>query len=211
MENKGKTVYILLTDTGTLLNRMIKWYTHAPYNHVSIAFDEHLEELYSFGRKQPRNPLIAGFVKEDVYSGTYRYFQNTRCLLMKMEVSDDEFNRIQRIVNFFDRHKDMFSYNLIGLFGVLIQYPIGKKNSFFCSQFVTEVFKQSGIDLWDRPSGLVTPNDFLLHPAFEIIYEGRLYDYPLLKKDMIPMMTGDGALQLSSTAANVLKKLLPLN
>lgn len=30
---------------------MIGWYTKAPFNHVSIAFDEHLNKMYSFGRK----------------------------------------------------------------------------------------------------------------------------------------------------------------
>lgn len=209
MKKKEKAIYILLTDTGTLLNRIIKWFTHAPYNHVSIAFDEQLEEVYSFGRKQPRNPLIAGFVKEDVYSGTYRYFQNTRCLLLKIDVSDVEYERIRQIIAYFNEHKEQFSYNLIGLIGVLFHYPIGKKNAYFCSQFVAEVFKKSRMPLWERPSGLVTPHDFLLHHAFEILYEGKLYDYPLLNQEKINETEDEDALLL--TAASLIKKLLPLN
>ncbi|MDU5946686.1 MAG: hypothetical protein E6Z15_06375, partial [Paenibacillus macerans] len=43
-----RSVYILLTNTGTLFTRVIKGYTGAPYNHASISFDRELSELYSF-------------------------------------------------------------------------------------------------------------------------------------------------------------------
>ncbi|MFS8630040.1 MAG: hypothetical protein LOD92_02505, partial [Bacillales bacterium] len=66
-----KAVYILLTDTGTLFSRMIKFYTGAPYNHVSIALDEKLDQLYSFGRKVYCNPFSAGFIHERIDRGVF--------------------------------------------------------------------------------------------------------------------------------------------
>ena len=42
-----KNIYIILTDTGTLLSRMIKLYTKDELNHVSISFDDQLSEVYS--------------------------------------------------------------------------------------------------------------------------------------------------------------------
>lgn len=180
MEKNEKTIYVLLTDTGTLLARVIKWFTGAPYNHVSIVFDEQLNEIYSFGRKRPRNPLIAGFIRENVYNGTYRYFQNTKCLLLKLNVSVTEYLKIRNQIQMFENNQEKFSYNLLGLIGVLFSYPIAADNAYFCSQFVAEVLKESGLDLWGLHSALVTPNDFFLHPRFEYVYEGKLYDYPLL-------------------------------
>lgn len=185
MKEKIKSVYVLLTDTGTIFTKMIKWFTDAPYNHVSIVFDEELEEIYSFGRKYPKNPLKAGFIKEDIYFGTYRYFYNTRCLLLKIEVSSKQYDRIRNVISNFNNNKDIYSYNLLGLIGVAIGYPINQKNKFFCSQFVAEVFNKSGMYLWDLPPALVTPNDFFIHPRFEFVYEGSLYDYPLLDKDYL--------------------------
>lgn len=180
-----RNVYILLTDTGTLLTKIIKWYTNAPYNHVSIVFDEELSEIYSFGRKYPKNPLIAGFIEENVYVGTYRYFNQTRCQLLKMNVSSKEYFRIIDAIQDFKDNKNVYSYNFLGLIGVAIRRPIHRKNKYFCSQFVAEVFKKSGLHIWDIPPALVTPNDFLIHPRFEIVYEGRLYDYPLLDKELL--------------------------
>ena len=46
-----KKVYILLTHTGTILSKAIKLYTSHEYTHVSIALDEKLDRLYSFGRR----------------------------------------------------------------------------------------------------------------------------------------------------------------
>ncbi|MDN4493559.1 hypothetical protein QYB95_08425 [Ureibacillus sp. BA0131] len=185
MTQTSKTVYILLTDTGTVLTKIIKWYTNAPYNHVSICFDDKLDEIYSFGRKRPLNPLIAGFVREDIYLGTYRYFDNTRCLLLKIEVSLSEYRRIRKVIQGFNHNKDLYSYNLLGLFGVAMQYPISQKNKYFCSQFVAEVFEKSGLHFWDLPSALISPNHFLMHPRFELVYEGSLYEYPLLDRGLL--------------------------
>ena len=46
-----KKIYIVLAHTGTLLSRIIKMKTGAEYTHSSIALDENLDEMYSFGRK----------------------------------------------------------------------------------------------------------------------------------------------------------------
>ena len=55
-ENKKK-IYIVLTYSGTILSRIIRAYTGDEYSHVSIALDKDLEEMYSFGRLNPYNPL----------------------------------------------------------------------------------------------------------------------------------------------------------
>lgn len=55
------TIYIVLTKTGTLLSKAIGMYTGKEMNHASIAFDEGLSEMYSFGRRQLNNPLSGGF------------------------------------------------------------------------------------------------------------------------------------------------------
>ena len=45
-----KKIYIILTFTGTALSRIIKLTTRVEFAHVSIALDEELKEMYSFGR-----------------------------------------------------------------------------------------------------------------------------------------------------------------
>ena len=179
------SIYVLLTDTGTLFTSLIKRFTSAPYNHASFALDLELKELFSFGRKHPNNPWAGGFVEEDVYEGTFSHFPNTRCALLRLQVSRQQHADAIRIVRSFQNEQEAYRYNLIGLFGVLMNLDIGTKNAYFCSQFVAETLCNMGLPLWERPSTLVTPNDFLCHPAFEIMYEGPLYDYSHLDQEKL--------------------------
>ncbi|WP_141501335.1 hypothetical protein [Paenibacillus luteus] len=175
-------IYVLLSDTGTCFTRLIKGFTGAPYNHASLVIDDDLEEVYSFGRKQARNPFIAGFVKEDIYEGTFRHYQNTRCVLLQIEVTAQQRNEVIQLVQEFEKGKNKYRYNLIGLVGVLCNINMGLAHSYFCSQFVAEALRRSGIRHWDRPSTLVTPHDFLMNEPFRVVYEGYLYDYPKLDR-----------------------------
>jgi len=184
--NREKSVYVLLTDTGTWFTTMIKRFTSAPYNHASLVFDAGLEEVYSFGRKKATNPFSGGFVEEDVYTGTFSQFPDTRCMLLRLRLTQDQHEGARRVVETFKEQREQYSYNLRGLFGVLLGRGMGSDKSYFCSQFVAEALRAAGLALWDRPSSLVTPDHFRKHAAFEIVYEGRLYDYPLLDSGRLP-------------------------
>ena len=88
----GKKIYIVLTDTGTLLSKAIGLYTRKDLNHASIAFDEELNEMYSFGRKQRHNPFVGGFVKENAAEGI---FQEADCIIFSCQVSDEQYHRMR--------------------------------------------------------------------------------------------------------------------
>lgn len=175
-------VYILLTDTGTLFTKSIKKYTKAPYNHASISFDAELTELYSFGRKNPNNPINGGFVKEDIFTGTYSKYPETTCVIYKLEVSERDIEKMKRVLNVFKKNQKKFLYNLFGVLGVSLNEPVEFSNSYFCSQFVAEVLHRSGIKLWDKLPALVTPDDFRQNEHLVFVYEGKLFDYKHLKK-----------------------------
>ncbi|WP_317890792.1 hypothetical protein [Paenibacillus arenilitoris] len=179
-QNPEESIYILLTDTGTLFTRMIKAFTGAPYNHASIALDERLEQLYSFGRKRPNNPLAAGFVREYVEDGVYRKFPNTSCALLRLRVTKRQRERVIGFIRDVERNKENYRYNLLGVLSVLLNIDYRPEQAYFCSQFVAEAINGGGVSLWNRPSARVTPNDFRVHPSIETIYEGPLYAYPPL-------------------------------
>lgn len=170
-------VYILLTDTGSILTRLIKRVTKSPYNHVSISFDEDLESVYSFGRKNPYNPFIGGFVRESIYSGTFKRFKNTTCMVLKFQVPDDEYEMLKSNINFFINHREDYVYNLKGLALQYFKKNQPRKNAYFCSEFVADVLYQSNLTLWDIPPHMVRPYDFGEDDRFELVFEGRLDDY----------------------------------
>ncbi|WP_407268555.1 hypothetical protein [Radiobacillus sp. PE A8.2] len=182
MGDLNRHVYILLTDTGTLFTSLIKKYTKAPYNHASISFDRELNELYSFGRKKPKNPLNGGFVKEDIWTGTYSKYPETTCVIYELDVSERDVEKMKRVLNVFIRNGDKYLYNILGVLGVSVKEPIEFSNSYFCSQFVAEVLNRSGIKLWDKLPALITPEDFRNNERMKLIYEGRLMEYGPVKQ-----------------------------
>ncbi|KGE20133.1 hypothetical protein [Paenibacillus wynnii] len=177
--SEDRSVFILLTNTGTLFTKIIQGYTKAPYNHASISFDRELSELYSFGRKQPNNPLNGGFVKEDIKTGTYSKYPNTTCVIYELQVSDREVEKMKRVLQIFVRSHQKYLYNILGVIGIALKEPVEFSNSYFCSQFVAEILDRSGIKLWKKLPALVTPDDFRQNERLYLIYEGKLSEYVL--------------------------------
>lgn len=175
---KNKQVYIFLTDTGTLFTRMIKLYTKSTLNHASIAFDEELDEMYSFGRKNVRNPFIGGFVREDIHT---ELFKDAKCAIYSCTVTEFEYYQLKRNIKKIELSEQDYKYNLIGLLGVVLNIEIERKNAFFCSQFVATLLSNNGISLVDKPLSLVTPQDLSEAKQLKLIYEGDLDSYPAVK------------------------------
>ncbi|MFD1850787.1 hypothetical protein [Oceanobacillus bengalensis] len=169
-----KKVYILLTDTGSLLTKLIKLYTKKAYNHASISFDSELSEVYSFGRKKINNPFNGGFVKEDVTNGL---FKQADCAIYSFTVTAEEMGRMRRYVMGMEENKESYRYNFLGLFGFLLNKPIKRKNAFFCSEFVASVLKESNRIHFEKSTALIAPNDFEDITNFQFVYEGKVKAY----------------------------------
>ena len=172
-----RSVFILLTNTGTLFTRVIQTYTKAPYNHASISFNRELSELYSFGRKHPNNPLNGGFVKEDIRTGTYSKYPNTTCVIYELQVTEREIEKMKRVLQVFIQKHQKYLYNILGVIGIALKEPVEFSNSYFCSQFVAEILERSGIKIWNKLPALVTPDDFRKSDRLQLIYEGKLSEY----------------------------------
>lgn len=171
----NRKIYILLTDTGTIFTKMIKLYTKEPLNHASLALDEQLKEVYSFGRKRPKNPFFAGFVRENIHEGLFR---NADCAIFCCTLPEDQFQKLIHKLKEMEKNKHDYKYNLIGLFAVMLNMEFDRKNTFFCSHFVATLLEESGIEVnRQKPLSLVTPFDIKESPSLEFVYEGKLSSY----------------------------------
>lgn len=169
-----KTIYIVLTDSGTLFTRLIKQFTHCPYNHASIALDPQLSAIYSFGRKSLYFPLNAGFVKEKKNAGIYMKLKHTTCIVYELPVSESQYASIVREIERFERDAHRYTYNLIGLLNFLIPFRVRRSSAFFCSEFVATVLQNSGVDVLPKPPSMTAPHDFMRLDQVRPVYEGLL-------------------------------------
>ncbi|GAA0121613.1 MAG: hypothetical protein KID00_01970 [Clostridium argentinense] len=172
-----KKIYIMLTFTGTTLSRVIKIYTRNDYSHASIALDPELSEMYSFGRKKPRNPFIGGFIKEKIDDGVYKRFYNTECIVYSMDVTFEQYEKVKEIIKEFEKEQDKYRYNFLGVLAVVFKMSLDRKYHYFCSQFVSEVLERSGIFNFDREFTMIKPSDIQKLENLNVVYRGLLRDY----------------------------------
>ena len=172
-----KKVYVILTNSGSLLSKVIKFYTKKEYTHVSISLDRGLRKMYSFGRLKAYNPFIGGFVHESTNHGTFKRFKNTTTCIFSVDVEEEEYETIKQTIKEFKRQRRIYKFNIIGLFAVAIHLKLRFKNSFYCAEFVKEVLQRANVAP-DLPK-IIKPEDFRKMENISVIYQGMLKDYSI--------------------------------
>jgi len=167
-------IYILLTQTTSVLTRFIKFCTKNPYNHASLAFDERLEYTYSFGRINPNDPLIGGFSHERLDTGV---FKNATCQLLSLDVTSEQYQKMRERVAHIEANQIKYKFNFIGLFGARFNFKVDRKHAYFCSEFVSKVLQEVGLFPEDFPAHLVQPLDLVEHINLKVEYQGSLSEY----------------------------------
>ena len=85
-----RTIYILLTRSGTWFSRLIHLATQDDYTHASIGLDGPRGPFYSFARKYERLALPAGLVEEQVTPHRRR----VPCCLYALTVDEETYLRL---------------------------------------------------------------------------------------------------------------------
>lgn len=176
--NDNKKIYIMVSFTGTILSRLVKIFTRRKYSHSSVSLDKPFNELFSFGRLNPYNPVSGGFVKEEITAGTYKRFKHTICRIYELEVTQEQYDKLKTCVYDFYENKEYYKFNIIGLITVMFNKPVTREHKYFCSQFVSKALLDAGIHDFNKDIGLVKPIEFETIPNLVLIYEGKLQEYP---------------------------------
>jgi len=177
MENtKVKKIYIVLTHTGTILSRITKVLTQNTYTHASLALDEGLNTLCSFGRLNPYNPFIGGFVYEGISFGTFKRFKNTRTVIYSIEVTNKEYSNLVKNIDSISNDRLKYKFNIIGLLCALFRIRWNRKNKFYCSEFVRYMLEISNIRNKEIQD-IMRPEDFKQLKGLQLEYVGLLREY----------------------------------
>lgn len=171
-----KKIYIILTFTGTALSRIIKFATKVEFAHVSIALDEKLNEMYSFGRINPYIPFLGGFVHEGITFGTFKRFEKTtRTNIYSLEVSDYQYKKLKRKIKFVSKFKSNYKFNVLGLIFAKFRKNLHREDCFYCAEFVKHVIEEASIS--HNLPDCITPEDFKKLDNINLLYSGMLKDY----------------------------------
>lgn len=175
-EQNGKKIYIVLSQTGTVLSRLLHFITKKPYNHSSLSLNPELTRMYSFGRRNAYNPVWAGFVKESPHFGTFKRFPKTEIAVLALDVSEEVYAKVEsHMEEMFSRRKKLH-YNITGLVLAAFHVHYKPQNCYYCSEFVREVLVENDIEGADRFEPIIHPVDFLSLPGATVVYRGKLCD-----------------------------------
>lgn len=172
-----RKIYIIVSQTGTMLSRVLKHVTGAEYNHVSLSLHSDLREMYSFGRKNPYNPFWGGFVRESPHYGTFKRFSNTKVIVLELCIDTEKYEEIQSLLNRMLREKETYGYNYVGLGLAAFRINLHWERRYYCSEFVKEVLRSVGVQAVQTLPLITQPIHFLEIPGAKIVYGGKLRDY----------------------------------
>ena len=181
-ENAMKTIYILLTRSGTLLSNLVYTFTGANYTHASIAFDEDLSCLYSSTRKNGYTMFPAGPSREYLNRGVFKLRGDAPCALYALKVSEEAYCRAKRRADHMMAHGRLYRFNTLGLLLCGLHIRWNRRRHYFCSQFVSEVLEKSGSMELPKHSTLMHPNDYTRLEGLECLYQGQLNGLPQRQK-----------------------------
>ena len=173
----NKSIYIILSQTGTVFSKILKIVTGAEYNHVSIALEPSLETMYSFGRLSPNNPFVGGFVVEGKNIGTFKRFNRTTAMVLELEISEEKYNAIKYFIEYLKNRKRQLKYNYLGILFACFKLNWAPGKRFYCSQFVRTILACFNVENAVELPYIIKPIDFLKLSNKKVLYTGFLKEY----------------------------------
>lgn len=173
----NEQIYIIISQTGTIISNILKFFTRDEYNHISIGLDSDLHYMFSFGRKNAYFPFWGGFVIESRYWGTFKRFSETKVLVLSVPVEKSVYEEIRLFLNKMQSEQRKYHYNYLGV--IFAGFNIHKefKNRFYCSEFTRFLLQKFSVTGSDELEPIVKPIDFLKMSGTELIYRGKLKDF----------------------------------
>lgn len=135
-ENVRFPIWVCLWDTKTLGSKVIKSFTHDPYNHASIAISPYLRPMFSFNMEKH------GFNLEDIDHGWYGDHANEirYSIYVYMADAQEYLAANNAITNFYD-NVEKFKYHMMGLVEFFSKNKHMADNARICSEFCAEILQ----------------------------------------------------------------------
>ena len=174
---KDKQIYIVVSQTGSLPSRVLRWITGDEYNHVSISLEEDLDTMYSFARRYAYYPFWGGLVRESRRYGAMRRFKKTQAVVMAISVDGELYSKMREYLEQMYLNRKQYHYNYLGVMLAGIHVHYHPTNHYYCSSFVKEMLVYFDLIKVDEMKRIVHPIDFLERFGEQEIFCGRLHDY----------------------------------
>lgn len=165
-------VYILLTDTKTRFSRISRLVTKDPYNHVSLSLTEDFQELYTYALVSV-NGMKGGLKLE-----TREMLKGANYSLYRLDVTESIHAKLVDLLEDVEQRINQTRYNHLALINLIFKRNIfdsGEDSKMVCSQFVTEILKAAGVELFNnRHSSTIRPYEFVKSKLLKHVKRGKI-------------------------------------
>ncbi len=173
---KTEKLYPVLIATPGIFATLIKWFTRLKYIHIVLGMDEELTQCYSYGRRNPKIPILSGFEQEEL-DKVVEHFPRALCMVTEIECTKEQKENVWKRINYYKENAKRYHYCILGLPFLVFNKPFHQKRRYTCSQFVARTFEDYGIRKFDKHYSLITPRDFYEMPNKKILYVGTVEGY----------------------------------
>lgn len=187
IENKTKyyPVFIILTYTGSVFARLVKYFTNDSYTHASISFDSNMNKMLSFN--QDGDGLTEENLKEFCKNGKEDVAKYSTFMYMAKK---DEYNVMKNFVNNIKSKIKTMKYNLLGALRLIPnQFIFGKESEredkYFCSEFVASILNSANTHIINKAAFLIRPQMLSRIRKFKFIKRGFIKNFNPLEIDSI--------------------------
>ncbi len=158
-----RPLYLMISQTGTGMGRMIRAVSRYPYNHVSLSLDPALRQWVSFARYSENMPLYGGFICES----PERYLASGRDVsvrIFRLEIQESHAQRLETLFAQAGSRDFRLIYNTYDAIASTLHCRFPIPNAYTCLSFACTVL--------ELPCRTIRDLDRYLSPL--LYYEGPL-------------------------------------
>lgn len=134
MNDNQKYLYVLFSATPYRMGRWIRNVTGEPYNHVAIATEENLSELYAFARRFYHTPFYGGFVTE--HPDRYHHNGVTADIqLYRLPLTKYQWQRLEKLLQHLQENSGHYLYNHLSAMTAPMHRKVKVTDAFTCAEF----------------------------------------------------------------------------
>ena len=201
-----KPIYIILSYTETTFGKIITKWTKSHYSHAGISSDALLNKIYSYDILPNRKEN--GFVIEslDDYNDKNG---NADIAVLCIFVPDEVKRKFEENLNYFVANKNKTKYSIRNVFNIAFNKvrDYGNSLKLVCSQFVDTILKMSNINITNKSSNLVIPEDFMKSANDKnvfLLFHGKKseYDFRNIEKKVTAILKNLSIDNLNTVKSN---------
>ena len=158
-----KDLYVVFSSTPNKMGALIRSFTGSRYNHVSIALDSSLSQMYSFARRYYRTPFYGGFVKESIS----RYHINghsAQICVCRIPIPGEQHRMLEAHLADMLQRQESYLYNHLSAITVPLRRRVNVRDAYICVDFVAQLLQSVGIGVDPDKNYAVDELEQLLHP-----------------------------------------------